>query len=90
MEPLGVILPRDKATKLPPSIALGKGGSSLLHPTPPSRGFPLWKPLLSVAFQQGQTLGNGTVGPLGQGESPSGLREDPPAQAAGSPGHFAD
>lgn len=31
-----------------------------------------------MAFQQGQALGNRTVGPLGQRQSPSAQREDPP------------
>lgn len=57
-----------KATKL--SLhTLGVREAHLSAPHTPTRTFPLWKPLLSMAFQEGQALGNGTVGLRGQRET---------------------
>lgn len=62
----------------------------LSAPLTPTRTFPIWKPLLSVAFQQGQTLGNGPVGAPGQRETLQALWRILSPQPAGSPRHCAD
>lgn len=77
-----------KATELP-LHTLG-WEAHLSAPHTPTRTFPLWKPLLSVAFQQGQTLGNRTVGAPGQRETLQALWRILSPQPAGSPRHFAD